>query len=49
MVITIKFKNHVHVIRPSEHFDGSVAKLVEAITNSNYRKGIKNYLSYDRD
>ena len=49
MVITIKFKTHTHVIRPSEKFDGNVPKLVEAITNSNYRKGIKNYLSYERD
>ncbi len=37
----------MHVIRPSEKFDGSVAKLVEAVTGSDNARGIKYYHHYE--
>ncbi len=35
------------VIRPSEKFDGSVAKLVEAVTGSDNSGGLKYYHHYE--
>ena len=44
--IIIRYKDHTRIIRPSDDFDGSVSKLVEAITLSDYRKGIKTFKNY---
>ena len=44
--IIIRYKDHTRIIRPSDSFDGSVSKLVEAITLSDYRKGIKTFKNY---
>ena len=50
MTIIIEYKTHMHVIRPKvdgePKFDGSISKLVEAVTLSNYRKGIKTFKKY---
>ncbi len=40
-------KTVTRVIKPSEKFDGSVAKLVESVTGSDLSKGIKMYHHYE--
>ena len=48
MTIIIHCKNHVRVIHPTPLFDGSVSKLVEAVTQSDYNRGIRNFEYYER-
>lgn len=51
MTIIIQCDGYSRVIRPGdwtkERFDGSVSKLVEAMTGSDLKRGIKNFKFYD--
>lgn len=44
-------KKNYQIIRPKmdgeNHFDGDVLKLVEHITHSNFRDGMRNYHSFE--